>query len=139
MDNLTGRQLPLDLSVIGDADSLMSNFTTVPEDTLGFDGDPHIVSVGEEPRPGTFWLGPCRPNPFNDSTIVPFQLEQPGRVDLSVHDLQGRLVLTVLRGRPMTASRHEVQISAERLPSGVYMYRLRAGQQERTGKMLLVK
>ncbi|MFA7332141.1 MAG: T9SS type A sorting domain-containing protein [Candidatus Delongbacteria bacterium] len=213
VDNLTGRQLPLDLAVIGDADSLMSNFTTQPEDTLalldlavrrgvhlaaaadatawgglvnpdgdytgswrwesttqhfpvqhgtrsatatlqcthchgttrldwealGFNGDPYIVSVGDEPRPGTFWLGPCRPNPFNNSTIVPFQLEQPGRVDLSVHDLQGRRVLTVLADRPMTAGRHEVQIGAERLPSGVYMYRLRAGQREQTGKMLLIK
>jgi hypothetical protein len=214
VDAASGRQLPLDFSVIGDADSLMSNFTTLPEDTLalldlavrrgvslaaeadatswgglvnsagdytaawrwetrsqhvpvqhgsrgadtvlrcgnchgynnripwqelGYDGDPYVVDVGDSPRPGSFWLGPCRPNPFNNSTIVPFQLARAESVTLSVHDLQGRLVLTVLENKALAVGAHEVQIAADRLPSGVYMYRLRAGQQERTGKMLLVK
>jgi hypothetical protein len=215
-DIASGRLLPLDYRVIEDADSLMTNFVALPEDTLallelavrsgvaaaaamdpagwsglvdgqgqyagqfhfidrlmyfpvnhgvkrtsqhvltctdchmggtrmdwpalGFAGDPYYQGgVEEDPRPGAFWLGPSRPNPFNGVALLPFQLGAASRVELTVHDLQGRVVLRVLEGMELPAGRHEVRIDGEALPSGLYLTRLSDGRQTRSGKILLVK
>jgi hypothetical protein len=68
------------------------------------------------------------PNPFNPKTAIGFTLAQPGRVDLIVYDIAGRLVKTLSAG-PMVAGRHEVlwdgrDESGNEAASGVYYYRL---------------
>ena len=78
------------------------------------------------------------PNPFNPSTTIRFTL--PGRemVSLKVYDILGREVATLLNGE-LPAGDHRVQFEGQNLPSGVYFYRLRAGNFVKTRKMLLVR
>lgn len=106
---------------------------------LGYDGNPWFNEVEDGPLPGTFWLGACYPNPFNNATVIPFQLDQSGPVSLGIYDLAGRLVHDVLQSEDLPAGRHDRSVHADALPSGMYIYRLEAGAQSSTGKMLLLK
>jgi hypothetical protein len=88
--------------------------------------------------PRDFALGSAYPNPFNPSTVVPFELAAAGQVRLAVYDVTGRQV-AVLVNTTMSAGRHSVAWDAAGLPSGVYMVRLTAGGKVMTGKATLLK
>jgi len=78
------------------------------------------------------------PNPFNPSTRIKFSLRREGRVTLNIYDVSGRLVAKVL-DRDLPAGDHEVGFQADGLVSGVYFYRLAAGDEVMTKKMILLR
>ncbi|RNC83268.1 MAG: T9SS C-terminal target domain-containing protein [Balneola sp.] len=88
--------------------------------------------------PGAIRLGNNYPNPFNPSTIIPYELKQQGQVSLKVYDVNGRLVQTLV-DRVQGAGEFYVSFEASELPSGTYFYQLRAGGEVEIGRMLLVK
>lgn len=78
------------------------------------------------------------PNPFNPTTEIRFSLNRGGHVRLEVFDLKGRRVETLVEGhRP--AGLHTIRFDAGRLAAGFYFYRLTAGRQQRTRRMILVR
>ena len=88
-------------------------------------------------------LSPNVPNPFNPSTAITFRLPAPGPVSLEVFDMRGRRVKVLFRGGAEQGN-HTVYwdgtgVDGRRLASGVYFYRLQAGQESITRKMILVK
>jgi hypothetical protein len=98
------------------------------------------TDVEDEPggRPETFLLQQNYPNPFNPSTTIEFVLPEASTVSLTVHTLIGQEIDTVVEGeRP--AGRFRETWDAEGLPSGVYLYSLRAGGYVSTKKMLLMR
>ena len=85
-----------------------------------------------------------RPNPFNPATVIVYELDEPGVVDLQVFDLRGRLVRILVAGQPQTAGRHERtwdgrDTSGRNLPTGTYLCRLREGIREDSRRMALVR
>lgn len=78
------------------------------------------------------------PNPFVDRTTIPFALEAPAQVRLSVYDLTGREIAVVADGE-YPAGRHEASFDAADHPSGVYLYRMTAGSFSGSGKLVLRK
>lgn len=78
------------------------------------------------------------PNPFNPVTTIVFDLTEAAPVRLQVFDILGREVATLVDGRRLPG-RHEVVFDGSMLPSGVYIYRLEAGEQLILRRMLLVK
>lgn len=78
------------------------------------------------------------PNPFNPTTTIRFDLPTRAFVRLTIYDVMGRLVATLADGY-RTAGRHEAVFDASGLTSGVYLYRLTAGDFSGGGKMVLVK
>ncbi len=86
----------------------------------------------------SFSLSQNYPNPFNPSTTVKFHLQQSGLVNLTVFDIMGREITTLIN-EYKTAGEHEVKFNASQLASGVYLYRLRMSDQVITKKMLLLK
>ena len=78
------------------------------------------------------------PNPFNAATRIAFDLPQAGETELSVYDLNGRQVTTLL-SRDLVAGHHSVNFDAATLPSGVYIYRLKANGIAHARKMALLK
>jgi hypothetical protein len=78
------------------------------------------------------------PNPFNASTIIKFSLPHEANVSLEVYDILGRKVVSLVEAK-LAAGSHEVTWSAADLPSGLYFYRLKAGDFTQTRKMMLVK
>jgi photosystem II stability/assembly factor-like uncharacterized protein len=86
----------------------------------------------------TFTLEQNYPNPFNPSTKIKFSLPANGHTSLKVYDILGREVSTLLN-EEFKAGEHEVEFNAENLPSGVYFYRIKAGEFTDIKKMLLLK
>ena len=78
------------------------------------------------------------PNPFNPSTTISFDVAEAGHVSLSVYDLNGREVATLVN-RNLAANSYTVSFDATALPSGTYFYRLEAGSFTAMQKMLLLK
>jgi streptogramin lyase len=88
--------------------------------------------------PGTFTLYNNYPNPFNPTTIIPFDLHKPANVKLVVFDALGRKVGTYL-DQPMTAGSHQFEFDGSNLSSGTYYYKITVDTKVATGRMLLVK
>jgi hypothetical protein len=78
------------------------------------------------------------PNPFNPSTTINYQLPAAGHVNLQVYDTAGRLVTTLADGWRESGN-HQVTFDGSHLPSGLYLYRLTAGANSASGKMVLLK
>lgn len=78
------------------------------------------------------------PNPFNPSTTIAFTLAGEADVRLNVYDLVGREVARPVDGR-LGAGEHEIQFDASSLPTGVYLYRLDAGEFVATRRMIVLK
>ena len=78
------------------------------------------------------------PNPFNPSTIIKFSIPKEVRVNLSVYDVLGAKVQE-LKNEVMEPGYYEVNFNASALASGVYFYRIKAGDFIQTKKMVLVK
>ena len=98
-----------------------------------------LVEPGSSsPRPQTLTLSANYPNPFNASTQIRFSLPVPTVLQLSIYDVLGREVAVVAAGY-YAAGEHLVSFHPDHLPSGVYIYRLRAGNETRSRAMLLLK
>lgn len=78
------------------------------------------------------------PNPFNNSTTIRYGLPEPAFVEISVYNLLGQKVSTLV-SEERTAGFHNVVFNASRLSSGLYFYRLSTDRGTETKKLLLVK
>ena len=78
------------------------------------------------------------PNPFNPTTMISYDLPKRTHVVLTVYDILGRNVMTLVNVVEQPGS-YEVNFNASDLPSGVYFYRLTAGSFVATKKLLLLK
>ncbi len=101
-----------------------------------------VTGVGDPPAPRALALG-CRPNPFNPSATLHFTLPAAGSARLAVHDMQGRLVRTLVAGA-LPAGEHAVRWDGRDqrgapVASGMYLARLSAGGQARAVKLLLAR
>ena len=88
--------------------------------------------------PGEFVLDQNYPNPFNPSTRIKYSLPKESFVSLKVFNMLGQEVETLVSER-QSAGTYEVNFNAEEKPSGVYLYRLRAGEYAFEKKMMFLK
>ena len=103
-----------------------------PATDLVLEGDPELEIPTEFSLDGNY------PNPFNPATTIRFGLPEMADVHLTVYDMMGRQVRSLVGGT-LPAGRHEVLFDARDLPSGTYLYRLTTPVGSFNGKMLLVK
>ena len=85
-----------------------------------------------------FLLSQNFPNPFNPITNIEFYLPNPEIVKIKIYDLIGQEVATLLDEEKMSGY-HRVTFNASNLASGIYFYRLQAGEFVQTRKMVLLK
>ena len=88
--------------------------------------------------PSYFNLSQNYPNPFNPSTTISYQIPVPGKVTLKIYDILGREVTTLVN-KEQKAGNYKVNFDASRLASGVYFYRIIAGDFVQTKKMILLR
>ncbi len=88
--------------------------------------------------PTEFALAQNYPNPFNPSTTIKFSLPSEANVSLKVYDIIGNEV-AVLVDENMGIGFYEVNFNATNLASGIYFYRLNAGEYSSLKKMILIK
>jgi hypothetical protein len=91
-----------------------------------------------EQIPETFELYQNQPNPFNPVTNIKYDIPRESYVKLVVYDLLGQVVTTLVNEVKKPGA-YTVQWGSENMPSGVYIYRLNAGDFEKTIKMVLLK
>jgi len=98
-----------------------------------------IVSVKEDLyKQLSFNLKQNYPNPFNPVTNIEYILPEPGYVKLTVYNLLGEIVATLVNERKTTGL-HTVKFNATALPSGIYIYKLTAGSFTAIKKLILLK
>jgi hypothetical protein len=88
--------------------------------------------------PKTFTLDQNYPNPFNPSTVVRYSIPNDAVVTLKVFNIIGQQVATLV-DQKQAAGNYSVTFDASKLSSGVYFYKINAGQYVSTKKMLLMK
>ncbi len=104
---------------------------------------PSENSTGINDYPGSslpvaFALRQNFPNPFNPHTMISFSLPTKAHVTLDVYNLLGQKVTTLV-DEELPAGEHRVKFDGSDLASGVYFYRLQAGNWVQTKKMMLLK
>ena len=78
------------------------------------------------------------PNPFNPNTTIVYDVKEYGHVQLRIFDVLGREA-AVLVNESQEAGQHKITFDASPLPSGIYFYRLKAGEFTDTKKMIFMK
>ena len=101
-----------------------------------------LASLGGPALPQGFALGQNYPNPFNPSTIIPYQLPTVAQVRLDVFNVLGQQVATLVNEeRPAgfhSAVWDATNAAGQAVAAGVYMYRLTAGGEQHTRRMVLI-
>ena len=88
--------------------------------------------------PGDYYLAPNFPNPFNATTTIRFGLPSAGEVALTVFDIRGRMVTTLLSGNH-SPGHHKVIWDAKSLPAGVYIITMKSGDFVKHRKVMLIR
>lgn len=102
----------------------------------------NLVSIKDAEQINTvtkYKLNQNYPNPFNPTTKISYSLAKAGPVTLEIYDLLGRKEATIINNVFQSSGFHEISCNAENLPSGVYFYKLKAGNYINIKKMLLLK
>ena len=131
-------------------DAGVASYQSEAAPVTDFDGTPRPVGTGydagayegattvaTEPaaRPNALVLHPPAPNPFVDHAMLRYDLPNPAFVTLRVFDVRGREIATLVEGR-QPAGAHTIRFGRAALPSGVYVVRLRAGEQVQTRRLV---
>jgi hypothetical protein len=112
---------------------ILSVWVAIVADSIWTDmGDHHDISVSD------FQLYQNYPNPFNPTTTIRYHVPISGRMRLTIHDLLGREISTLI-DRQMPAGDHQVVWDATDRPSGIYYFRLQAENYQQVKKMILIK
>ncbi|MCF8242355.1 MAG: choice-of-anchor J domain-containing protein [Melioribacteraceae bacterium] len=114
---------------------------------VGLDGDLLTIDdmmidvttgAEEDALPKVYKLSQNYPNPFNPTTVINYDMPKEGNVNLTVYNILGQEVLTLVNGF-REAGYHHATFDAAKLSSGVYIYRIEAGDFIDTKKMILMK
>lgn len=111
---------------------LLGTFESKPVDRL-------TSAINEPKQPACFHLAQNYPNPFNPITNINFTLGKASNVKLSVYNVLGQKVATLIENRKMNEGLHTMQFNASNLGSGIYFYRLEAGDFILQKRMVLIK
>ncbi len=124
-----------------------SNVRTCSADFMRFTVDTAGTSLSKNGGDGgsiqippvAFQLAQNYPNPFNPATTLSYDLPEATPVTLKVYDILGREVATLVDREQQVAGRHQYTFDASNLASGVYIYRLNAGNISAVKRMVLTK
>jgi Secretion system C-terminal sorting domain/FG-GAP-like repeat len=97
------------------------------------------VKLSDTKAPEKFYLNQNYPNPFNPTTKIEFGLTKEMVVELKVYNILGQEVATLINGQSMKAGSYNINFKAFNLASGTYIYRLKAGDNVLSKKMILLK
>ncbi|MFH1526738.1 MAG: T9SS type A sorting domain-containing protein, partial [Bacteroidota bacterium] len=98
-----------------------------------------IEKIKEEIIPRDYVLYQNYPNPFNPVTYIRFSIPEEEKVTIEIYDLLGQRIAVLSENEIFTVGYHEVLFDASGLSSGVYLYRIKAGEFFDIKKMVLIK
>jgi len=115
-----------------------SNYKLLPrknDDFVGYVAD--VEDITE--LPAKYQLSQNFPNPFNPTTTIQYTIPNESIVTLKIYNILGQEVKTLINHEILSLGRHEVSFNANSLPSGIYFYRIQAGNFVDVKKMTLLK
>jgi len=89
--------------------------------------------------PSAYKLNQNYPNPFNPSTTIEFTLPKSEFVSLKVYNILGEEIAAVVDNKLLRAGSHTCRFDGSNLASGVYVYKIEAGEFQNVKKMVLIK
>jgi hypothetical protein len=98
--------------------------------------------------PSASWIGQNYPNPFNPETWIPYALSESGKVTVQIYNVHGSLVRTLNLGEKSAGVYDTKELAAywngrndtgEKMSSGLYFYKLTAGQFSQVKRMVILK
>ena len=120
-----------------------ANPITATSQGLGLFTNSSLSSVDKASLPQEYSLHANYPNPFNPSTVITYDLAGDGHVDLSIYNVVGKKVKTIVNKNESAGRKVAVWYGADdagnSLSAGMYFYRLTAGGKVFTKKMILMK
>ena len=119
----------------GDTNPAVVNVDAAKNITATFEVSTGIVA---ENIPSEYKLAQNFPNPFNPSTMIEFDLKQAGQTTLTVFNILGQEVATLLN-KYIEPGTYSVHFDASQLASGIYYYQLKSGDFNSLKKMILIK
>jgi len=137
-------------SVLDEQNKMMTSEpeTMVISQLFVIDNEGSPASLIEE-QPGStgpdrFALSPVFPNPFNPVANIMYHLNDPGRVNLTIYNLLGRQVKSLLSEKQAGAGQYKIKWfglddSGAEMPSGIYILKMQIGSRIQTQKMLLIR
>ncbi len=120
-----------------------NNYKLLPRNNRDVVRGPRSAVSGRDELPLRYALEQNYPNPFNPGTTIRFELRQHGRVSLTIYNMLGQKVKTLMEGvKP--AGRHIITWNGtddrgQAVPTGVYFYRMQAAGFDKVNKMLLLR
>ncbi len=129
----------------GDNDKYKLRIYYVPDSKSDPSADPEVIDLASASVPPIAnGLGQSYPNPFNPTTTIVYSIEERTHVTLSIYDVEGKLVRTLVNEVQDASDRYEVvwdgrNDAGRAVSSGVYFYRLIAGEFSETRKAMLLK
>jgi hypothetical protein len=107
--------------------------------TLDLEAEKWILRKTTSPKvPTEFALFPAHPNPFNPVTTIRFSVPELSEINVSIYDIQGRLVETLV-DENLSSGNHSVQWNASGFSSGVYFLKLESSDYSQIEKLMLLK
>ncbi len=120
----------------------VSGFNGTPVGTVTFDTANNCMQTSiknvQAEIPTEFYLSQNYPNPFNPNTTIKFSLPKDAYVELKIYDITGREVATLVSD-PYKAGTYIIDFNAGHLASGVYFYKIVAGEFSDVKKMIILK
>ncbi|MEO8399620.1 MAG: FlgD immunoglobulin-like domain containing protein [Ignavibacteriaceae bacterium] len=113
-----------------------NSFTTASRDSFMVD---FSLGINDNQIPNEFVLKQNYPNPFNPSTNIQFSIPKESNVTLTVYNSLGEEAATLINNVRKSSGTYDIHFDASGLPSGIYIYRLQAGNKTLTNKMIFMK
>ena len=98
-----------------------------------------VEQITDDGLPKEFRLEQNYPNPFNPTTTIQFAVPKTLIVTIKIYDVIGRQVATLIDGMEYQPGQYKVVFEAGQLATGLYIYRIQAGDFRETRKLMLVK
>ncbi|HPS66168.1 MAG TPA: agmatine deiminase family protein, partial [Ignavibacteria bacterium] len=111
---------------------------TAPSGNYRFTVTQPTIAGEEGTLPEKFALSQNYPNPFNPSTVINFSIPKNGFVSLKIYDVLGREISSLVN-EFRHAGKYSVEFNASNLASGIYFYRITAGEFSDIKKMVIMK
>ncbi len=128
----------LDTTYVGQVSFTVSGNGTSPVVLSSNQTDCYFIESEPENLPNKFVLFNAYPNPFNSTTTIAFQLPESGIVNLSIYDINGRLVENLIN-RYTGMGSHRINWNAGEFASGIYLIKLTTEIGTKSRKILLLK
>jgi len=128
----------------GDYDLVMTNpINATHVEAAAFHVNDVISGVETPSAPDSYSLGQNFPNPFNPTTVIPFDIKETVHATLKIYNLRGQVVRTLVDGT-LTARSYAIPWNGDNdagrvVASGVYFYKLTAGDFQDVRKLVLMK